>query len=46
MLMQAAEDGAPVKLAEIAMRRALNADGNPVPPTPRRKAAKKYGIVR
>ena len=46
MLMQAAEDGAPVMLAEIAMRRALNADGGPKPPKPRRKAAKKYRIVR
>jgi hypothetical protein len=46
MLMQAADDGAPVMLAEIAMRRALNADGNPEPPEPRRKAAKKYRIVR
>jgi hypothetical protein len=46
MLMQTAEDGAPVMLAEIAMRRALNADGNPEPPEPRRKAAKKYRIVR
>jgi hypothetical protein len=27
MLMQAADDGAPVVFAEIAMRRALNADG-------------------
>jgi hypothetical protein len=46
MLMQTAEDGAPVMLAEIAMRRALNADGNPEPPEPRRKRAKKYRIVR
>jgi hypothetical protein len=46
MLMQAAEDGAPVKLAEIAMRRALNVDGKPGPPEPRRKRAKKYRIVR
>ena len=46
MLMQTAEDGAPVMLAEIAMRRALNADGEPEPPTPRRKRAKKYRIVR
>jgi hypothetical protein len=29
MLMQAAEDGAPVVLAEIAMRRALDVDGDP-----------------
>ena len=41
MLMQAAEDGAPVMLAEIAMCRALNADGTPEPPKPRRKRAKK-----
>jgi hypothetical protein len=46
MLMQAAEDGAPVMLAEIAMRRALNADGSAEPPKPRRKRAKKYRIVR
>jgi hypothetical protein len=46
MLMQAAEDGAPVMLAEIAMRRAFNADGDPKPPKPRRKAAKKYRIVK
>jgi hypothetical protein len=46
MLMQAAEDGAPVMLPEIAMRRALNADGDPKPPKPRRRAAKKYRIVR
>jgi len=46
MLMQAAEDGAPVMLAEIAMRRALGADGEPAPPEPRRKRAKKYRIVR
>jgi hypothetical protein len=29
--MQAAEDGAPVVLAEIAMRRALDVDGDPKP---------------
>ena len=46
MLMQAAEDGAPVMLAEIAMPRALNVDGKPGPPEPRRKRAKKYRIVR
>jgi hypothetical protein len=46
MLMQAAEDGAPVMLAEIAMRRALNVDGKPGPPEPRRKRAEKYRIVR
>ena len=44
MLMQAAEDGAPVMLAKIAMRRALNADGTPERPAPRRP--KKYRIVR
>jgi hypothetical protein len=33
-------------LAEIAMRRALNADGDPKPPKPRHKAAKKYRIVK
>jgi hypothetical protein len=46
MLMQAAEDGAPVMLAEIAMRRALNVDGKPEPPEPRRKRAKTRRIVR
>jgi hypothetical protein len=46
MLMQAAEDGAPVMLAEIAMRRALNVDGEPVRPGPRRTRAKAYRIVR
>jgi hypothetical protein len=45
MLLQAAEDGAPVMLAEIAMRRALNADGKPTQPESRSKAAKKYRIV-
>ena len=46
MLMQAAEDGAPVMLAEIAMRRALTVDGDLKPPRPRRKAAKKYRIIK
>jgi hypothetical protein len=46
MLMQAPDAGGIVMFAEIAMRRALNADSNPKPPTPRRKAAKKYRIVR
>jgi hypothetical protein len=46
MLMQAAEDGAPVMLAEIAMRRALNVDGEPVRLEPHRKRPKKYRIVR
>jgi hypothetical protein len=45
MLMQAAEDGAPVMLADIAMRRALNIDGKPRPSEPRRKKAKKFRIV-
>jgi len=44
MLMQAAEDGAPVMLAEIAMRRALSAEKTP--PAPRRKRAKVYRVVR
>jgi hypothetical protein len=35
MLMQAAEEDAPVMLAEIAMRRALNVGGTPT--EPRRK---------
>jgi hypothetical protein len=42
MLMQAADNGAPIILAEIAMRRALNS-GKPGPP---RKGAKNYRIVR
>jgi hypothetical protein len=42
MLMQAADNGAPVMLAEMAIRRALNS-GKPEPP---RKGAKKYRIVR
>jgi hypothetical protein len=46
MLMQAAEDGAPIMLAEMAMRRALNADGQPVQLEPRRKRAKTHRIVR
>jgi hypothetical protein len=46
ILMQAGEDGMPIMLAEIAVRRALNA-GKPGPtPEPRRKAAKKSKIVR
>jgi hypothetical protein len=39
-----AEDDAPILLAEIAMRRALNVGGEP--PKPRRKRAKKYRIVK
>ena len=42
MLMQVADNGAPVMLAEMAIRRALNS-GKPEPP---RKGAKKYRIVR
>jgi hypothetical protein len=42
MLMQAADNGAPVMLAEMAIRRALNS-GKPEPP---RKGAKNYRIVR
>ena len=46
-LMQAAEEGAPVMLAAIAMLRALNAGGEPPDrPEPRWKRAKKYRIVR
>jgi hypothetical protein len=45
-LMMAAEHGGIFMLAEIAMRRAL-AHSRPTPaPTPRKKAAKKYRIVR
>jgi len=46
MLMQAADEGAPTMLARIAMLRALNADGEPVRPEPRRKRVKKYRVVR
>jgi hypothetical protein len=42
MLMQAADEGGIVMFAEIAMRRALNADGEP---EPRRKRAKTYRVV-
>jgi len=45
-LLTAAERGGIVMLAEIAMRQALG-HGKPEPPrTPRKKAAKKYRIVR
>jgi len=45
-LMMAAERGGILMLAEIAMRQAL-AHGRPKPaPAPRKKAAKKYKIVR
>jgi hypothetical protein len=45
-LTMAAERGAILMLAEIAMRQAL-AHGRPTPaPTPRKKAAKKYKLVR
>jgi hypothetical protein len=45
-LMMAAERGGILMLAEIAMRQAL-AHGRPVPPpAPRKKAARKYRIVR
>ena len=45
-LMSAAERGGIVMLADIAMRRALNHGGERPPPAPRKKAAKKYRIVR
>jgi hypothetical protein len=44
MLLNAAERGGIVMLAEIAMRRALN--GKSTIAEPRRKVAKKYRIVR
>jgi hypothetical protein len=45
-LMMAAERGGILMLAEIAMRQAL-AHGRPKPaPTPRKKAVKKYKLVR
>jgi len=45
-LLTAAERGGIVMLAEIAMRQALG-HGKPEPPrAPRKKAAKKYRIVR
>jgi hypothetical protein len=40
MLLNAAERGGLVMLAEIAMRRAFDADGEPPKPEPRRKRAK------
>jgi hypothetical protein len=44
--MMAAERGGILMLAEIAMRQAL-AHSRPTPaPTPRKKAVKKYRIVR
>jgi hypothetical protein len=45
MLMQAADNGAPVMLAEMAIRRALHS-GKPEQPEPPRKGAKNYRIVR
>jgi hypothetical protein len=45
-LMMAAERGGILMLAELAMRQAL-AHGRPVPPpAPRKKAVKKYKLVR
>jgi hypothetical protein len=47
MLLMAAEQGGIVMFAEIAMRQALYEDNQTKsPPTPGRKAAKKYRIVR
>jgi hypothetical protein len=46
VLISAAENGGIVTMARIAMLRALN-HGDPDPaPTPRRKRAKRYRIVR
>jgi hypothetical protein len=45
-LLMAAEGRLPVMFANIALLQALNA-GKPTPePTPRKKAAKKYRIVK
>ena len=44
-LLSAAERSGILMLAEIAMRRAL-AHGRSEPPPPRKKAAKKYRIIR
>jgi Ser/Thr protein kinase RdoA (MazF antagonist) len=45
-LVMAAERGGIVILAEIAMRQALAHDEPQPPRTPRKKAAKKYRIIR
>jgi hypothetical protein len=45
-IMDAAERGGILMLAQIAMQRALS-HGKPAPPTePRRKAAKKFRVIR
>jgi len=46
MLILAAKGERPVMFAHIAMLRALHAGNDPPAPQPRRKPAKKYGIVR
>jgi len=45
-LLTAAEQGGIVMLAEIAMRRAINHGREPPAQAPRRKAAKRYRILR
>jgi hypothetical protein len=46
VLMLVAEKGGPTMMARIGMMQALHADRPKPPPEPRRKAAKKYRIVR
>jgi hypothetical protein len=48
-LILVAERGGPTMLPRIGMMRALNARGAPAsaaPPAPRKKAGKKYGVVK
>lgn len=45
-LLTAAEQGGILMLAEIAMRRAINHGREPPPKEPRRKAVKRYKIIR
>jgi len=45
-LILIAENGGPTMLARIGMMRALNGHGPNAAPTPRRKQAKAYRIVR
>jgi len=46
ILLMAAEGRGPLMHARIAMLRALHHDDPPSAPAPRRKAAKKYRIIR
>jgi hypothetical protein len=45
-LLMAAEDGLPLMYARIALLRALNAAAPRPPPGPRKKATKKYRVIR